>query len=114
MSNIKLIEKNRKLKKTLEEIANPDWKECTNYISAFEKAQRIADDVLRSIERPSFYVLKQFDGKGPIYKLEVCSESLEILDKEIINGVPEEWSTQDFYELLEEGKRLDVKLEQCC
>ncbi|WP_066412730.1 hypothetical protein [Sutcliffiella cohnii] len=61
-------------------------------------------------EVTSFYVLKQIDGKGPIYKLKICKTSLEVLEKEVITEIPEEWSTQDFYELLEEGKRLDIKI----
>lgn len=111
MANVTFIEQYKKFQKALEEIANPDWKECQNYIMAFEKAQRIAENALSSMNK-SFYVLKQFDGAGPIFILEISSETLQIVDKEIINGIPEGWSSQDFYELLEEGNRLDVKLKQ--
>lgn len=107
--NIKFIEEFKRMKKALEEIANPDWKECNNYISAFEKAQRLADDALRNTTRSSFFVLKQFNGTGPIYKVEVCSETLEVLEKEVVDGIPEGWNSKDFYEMLDEGRRLALK-----
>jgi hypothetical protein len=58
--------------------------------------------------KPSFIVLKQFNGKGPIYKVEVCTKTLKVINKEVLNGIPDEWTTDDFYSLLNEGNRLDT------
>ncbi|MCA1064710.1 hypothetical protein QTG56_24170 (plasmid) [Rossellomorea sp. AcN35-11] len=111
MGNVSLIEQNKKFERALKEIGELKLSEHQECVMIFEKAQQIANSVLNHIHN-SFYVLKQFDGKGPIYKLEIHSGTLKILSKEIVNGIPEDWSTQDFYELLEEGNRLNVKLEQ--
>lgn len=51
-------------------------------------------------------LLKHINNKGPIYKVTICKKSLQILAQEKISEIPKDWTTQDFYDLLDEGKRF--------
>ena len=57
-------------------------------------------------ETPNFILLQQTDNKGPIFKVTICKSTLTVLSEEILHEIPSEWSIQDFYDLLEEGKRF--------
>lgn len=61
--------------------------------------------------KSSFVVLKRRNDTGPIYKVEICPKSLKVISKEILSSIPEGWMPLDFYDLLEEGKRLDISLD---
>lgn len=58
----------------------------------------------------SFVVLKRLNGNGPIYKVEICTKTLNVISKEVLTSIPGDWSPLDFYDLLEEGTRLDISL----
>ena len=58
------------------------------------------------IQIPNFVVLKCINKKGPVYKMTICKNSLQVLDEEEISEIPVEWTIEDFYELLEEGNRF--------
>jgi hypothetical protein len=45
--------------------------------------------IMSVIFHPSFIVLKQINGNGPIYKVEVCAKTLQVLNKEVLNGIPD-------------------------
>ncbi|WP_240416718.1 hypothetical protein [Paenibacillus periandrae] len=60
----------------------------------------------KKIYQPNFMVLRQKNNKGKIYKVTICKNTLNVLDEEVISGIPEGWSVQDFYDLFDEGKRL--------
>ena len=50
-------------------------------------------------------VLRQKEINGPIYKVTI-SKTLEVIDEEVISGIPEGWTVQDYHDLLDEGKRF--------
>ncbi|MFF0828800.1 hypothetical protein ACFYU8_18760 [Brevibacillus sp. NPDC003359] len=58
------------------------------------------------IKIPNFILLRIIDGKGPIHKVTICKNTLIVLAEEILKEFPEEWSPQNFYDLLDEGKRF--------
>ncbi|WP_042351453.1 hypothetical protein [Bacillus massiliigorillae] len=55
-------------------------------------------------------VLKQINGVGPIYKLEVCQNSLEVIEQEVIERIPSEWSVEEFCTLLAKGNSLEITI----
>lgn len=58
------------------------------------------------VKTPNFVVLRQKGGNGPIYKVTICKRTLTVLEEEVLSEIPLEWGTQDFYHLLDEGKRF--------
>ena len=63
------------------------------------------------VRKTSFTVLKQKTGSGPVYKIEVCSRTLEVLSKEVLMDVPSDWTLAEFYSMWDEGRRLNIKLD---
>lgn len=61
-------------------------------------------------KKKSFKVIKQQDGKGPFYLVEVCAISLKVINKKLITEISEEMSANEFYSLIDEGSRLDIIL----
>jgi hypothetical protein len=61
-----------------------------------------------SSRKTSFIVLKQKNGGGPVYKIEVCSRTLQVLSKELLQDVPPEWTLDDFYSMWDEGRRINI------
>lgn len=60
----------------------------------------------KEIQNPNFMLLKQNNNKGPIYKVTICKNTLNVLDEKVLSEIPKDWSVNDFYELLDEGKRF--------
>ena len=58
----------------------------------------------------SFTVLKQKDSRSPVYLIEVCSRTNEVLSKEIIQKIPPHWTLDDFYSMWNVGRQVEVKL----
>ena len=58
------------------------------------------------IQKPNFVLLKQINNKGPILKVTICKSTLNVLDEKVLSEIPTDWSVNDFYELLDEGKRF--------
>ncbi|MCY9757307.1 hypothetical protein M5X00_24075 [Paenibacillus alvei] len=58
------------------------------------------------IAQPNFVVLRRKEGKGPIYKVTICKRTLNVIGEEVFGGIPDEWSVQDFFDLMDEGKRF--------
>jgi hypothetical protein len=62
--------------------------------------------VNKEIQMPNFMLLKQMNNKGPIYKVTMCKNTLNVLEEKVISEIPKDWSAKDFYDLLDEGKRF--------
>jgi len=58
------------------------------------------------IQKPNFMLLRQINNKGPIYKVTLCKNTLNVLEEKIITEIPKNWTVQEFYDLLHEGKRF--------
>ena len=58
--------------------------------------------------KDSFIILKQKDNTGPLYKVTMCSKTLKPIDMEPFTEIPNEWSVQDFYDYLDEGKKFNI------
>ncbi|PLR70537.1 hypothetical protein [Bacillus sp. UMB0728] len=108
MSNVSLLERVKKLESALHEISALKYSSFAEIPILFDQAQSLAAKALSESEG-SFFVLKQFEGRGPLYKVEISKTTLEVLSAEEINEIPAAWSAEDFYSLLAEGKRLDIK-----
>ncbi|RKJ74451.1 hypothetical protein D7X33_19365 [Butyricicoccus sp. 1XD8-22] len=59
----------------------------------------------KEIQKPNFVLLKT-NNKGPIYKVTICKSTLNVLEEKVLSEIPEDWSVQDYYNLLDEGKRF--------
>lgn len=106
MPDIKLIEENKKLRRAHEKVSTLHLK-SQEYKEPFDDLPGVAEEAIKK----TFIVLKQFNGSGPLYKVEVDSKELQVVSSEILNELPDDWSTDDFYSLLNEGKRLDIEFE---
>ncbi|WP_121616659.1 hypothetical protein [Virgibacillus halodenitrificans] len=63
----------------------------------------------KEIQTPNFMLLKPF--KGTIYQVTICKNTLDILEEKVISEIPVNCSVNDFYELLDEGKRFFEKYD---
>ncbi len=61
--------------------------------------------VNKEIQKPNFVLLKQDNNMGPFYRVTICKRTLDVLEEKAISEIPKDWSVQDFYDLLDEGKR---------
>lgn len=58
----------------------------------------------------TFTLIKQVNDRGPYYNVTMSSKTLQPVDIKLMDGLPAEWSPEDFYEYLEEGRRFDLNL----
>lgn len=58
----------------------------------------------------TFTLIKQVKSNGPYYNVTMCSKTLQPLEIKLMDGLPDEWSTNDFYDYLEEGRRFNIDL----
>ncbi|MGN7300537.1 hypothetical protein [Ferdinandcohnia sp. SAFN-114] len=60
----------------------------------------------KEIQKPNVMLLKQIISKGPIYKVTLCTNILNVLEKKVINEIPKNLTNQEFYDLLHDGNRF--------
>jgi hypothetical protein len=58
------------------------------------------------ITQPNFVLLRQNGGKGTVYHVTICSTTLQVLEEKPLSEFPATWSSQDFLDLLSEGRRF--------
>lgn len=61
------------------------------------------------IKKSSFIIIKQQEGKG-LCKVTMCAKTLKPINIEPFTELPSEWSAQDFYDYLNEGKRFNITI----
>ncbi|WP_042348581.1 hypothetical protein [Bacillus massiliigorillae] len=103
----RIVQQNKSFREALIDILR--LKDAVPY-AAYPQIIDIAETTLNT-NPSSFIVFKQINGKGPIYKLEVCQNTLDVLKQEIVENLPSGWSIEEFCMLLAKGNRLDINIE---